>query len=183
VEQQRRAQPLVADESVDAVVSNCVLNLVRPDDKKQLFGGIYRVLRNGGRAVISDIVADERAPASLQADPELWSGCISGALREDMFLAAFEEAGFHGINIVEREAEPWRIVKGIEFRSLTVVAYRGKEGPGLDRGQAVIYKGPFKEALDDDGHRYLRGQPVAIPLNDAEPFESCAETRLRTTAN
>src|SRR5437660_1542566 len=132
----RREEPLVADESIDCVVSNCVLNLVRPEDKPRLFAEVFRVLRRGGRAAISDIVADEDVPADLQADPELWSGCISGALREDAFLAAFEAAGFHGIRLAERRAEPWRIVRGIEFRSVTVVAYKGKQGPCLERNQA-----------------------------------------------
>ena len=73
-------------------VSNCVLNLVENGDKRRLFDEIFRVLRRGGRAVISDIVADEPVPARLQADPELWSGCISGALTEGGFLAEFERA-------------------------------------------------------------------------------------------
>ncbi len=158
----RRNQPMVRDESVDVVVSNCVLNLVRPDDKRQLFGEIFRVLRRGGRAVISDIVSDEDIPAHLQNDPQLWSGCISGALREDEFFRAFEDAGFYGITILERQAEPWRTVEGIEFRSLTLVAYKGKEGPCWDRKQAVIYKGPFKEVRDDDGHVLRRGVRAAV---------------------
>ena len=85
----RVKHPLVATETVDVVVSNCVLNLVEPRAKQQLFEEIFRVLRNGGRAVISDIVSDEEVPDELQNDPELWSGCISGALTEDGFLPAF----------------------------------------------------------------------------------------------
>ena len=111
------------------VVSNCVLNLVVPEAKQKLFAEIFRVLRRGGRAVISDIVADESVPDSMVADPELWSGCISGALREDEFLAAFERAGFHGVRILERAETPWQVVEGIEFRSLTVEAFKGKQGP------------------------------------------------------
>ena len=78
----RVRKPLVASDSVDVVVSNCVLNLVDPAAKPQLFAEIFRVLRRGGRAVISDIVSDEEVPERLQNDPELWSGCISGALTE-----------------------------------------------------------------------------------------------------
>jgi arsenite methyltransferase len=147
---------------VDCVVSNCVLNLVRQQDRRQLFAEIFRVLKRGGRAAISDIVSDEEAPDSLKHDPELWSGCISGAFREDQFLAAFEEAGFHGIEIVKRQREPWRTVAGIEFRSVTIVAHKGKQGPCLERNQAVIYRGPFKKVEDDDGHTYLRGARTAV---------------------
>src|SRR5437899_1185546 len=116
----RSTHPLVADDSIDVVVSNCVLNLVEPKAKRQLFAEIFRVLRKGGRAVISDIVSDEEVPQPLQTDPELWSGCISGALTEDGFLKAFSDAGFYGIQILKYDEKPWRTVKGIEFRSVTV---------------------------------------------------------------
>lgn len=158
----RRAHPLVPDNSIDVVISNCVLNLVRTEDKQKLFSEIFRVLRRGGRAVISDIVSDEDVPPHLKADPELWSGCISGALREDLFLGAFEQAGFYGISIIERQEEPWRTVEGIEFRSITVTAYKGKQGPCYDQKHAVIYRGPFRQVKDDDGHIVLRGVRTAV---------------------
>jgi len=161
-ERLRREQPLVADDSVDVVVSNCVLNLVDGHEKPRLFREIFRVLKNGGRAVISDIVCDEEVPLAMQNDHELWSGCISGALTEFGFLAAFEEAGFYGIRVLERQREPWRTVEGIEFRSLTVEAWKGKQGACLERNQAVVYRGPWKEVLDDDGHRMLRGERYAV---------------------
>lgn len=161
-ERLRRDQPLVADDSVDCVLSNCVLNLVRQQDRKQLFAEIFRVLKRGGRAAISDIVSDESVPERLQQDPTLWSGCITGAFREDEFLKAFEEAGFHGIEMVKRESTPWRTVEGIEFRSVTVVAHKGKQGPCLERNQAVVYRGPFKKVQDDDGHAYRRGERMAV---------------------
>ena len=123
----RIKHPLVPTESVDVVVSNCVLNLVEPGDKRQLFQEIFRVLRNGGRAVISDIVSDQDVPRAMQQDPTLWSGCISGALREDRFLKAFEAAGFHDIRLLKRDAQPWQTVAAIEFRSDTVEASKGME--------------------------------------------------------
>jgi SAM-dependent methyltransferase len=158
----RRDQPMVASGSVDVVVSNCVLNLVEHGQKRHLFDEIFRVLRHGGRAVISDIVSDEPVPERLRRDPELWSGCVSGALTEHGFLEAFEDAGFYGVRLLARGAEPWRTVEGIEFRSVTVEAFRGKEGPCLERLQAVVYKGPFKQVLDDDGHLIERGQRHAV---------------------
>ena len=158
----RTTKPLVASDSVDCVLSNCVLNLVRVPDRRQLFSEIYRVLRDGGRAAISDIVSDENVPEEMQRDPELWSGCLSGAFREDAFLRAFEEAGFHGIEIAKRVSEPWRTIRGIEFRSMTVVAYKGKEGPCLDRNQAIMYRGPFRQVVDDEGHVYHRGTRAAV---------------------
>lgn len=158
----RAEHPLVSDESIDCVVSNCVLNLVRRQDRQQLFREIFRVLKRGGRAAISDIVADEDVPEHLRQDPKLWSGCISGAYREDEFLKAFEEAGFHGIELVKRQSEPWRTVEGVEFRSLTVLAHKGKQGPCLERNQALIYRGPFRTVEDDDGQVFFRGERMAV---------------------
>jgi len=200
----RCKHPLIASDSIDVVVSNCVLNLVEPKSKRTLFEEIFRVLKKGGRAVISDIVSDEDVPEELQNDPELWSGCISGALTEGKFIAAFEDAGFYGIRILKRDAEPWRTVQGIEFRSVTVEAFKGKQGECFERNQAVIYRGPFKEVLDDDNHRMQRGQRYAVcdktynlyhkapyqdsfefvdpiievPPTEAKPFD-CSRTSLR----
>jgi len=203
-EELRCKHPLIASDSVDVVVSSCVLNLVEPKSKPQLFDEIFRVLRKGGRAVICDIVSDEEVAEEMQDDPELWSGCISGALTEEGFLAAFENAGFYGIQILKRDAQPWRTVQGIEFRSVTIEAFKGKQGDCFERNQAVIYRGPFKEVLDDDGHRMQRGKPYAVcdktynlykkapyreffefvdplvdvPLAEAKPFD-CSRTPLR----
>lgn len=138
----RRCEPLIPDQSVDLVVSNCVLNLVKDSDKGALFGELYRVLKPAGRAAISDIVSDADVPERLKLDPELWSGCVSGAFREDRFLAAFAQAGFQGLELVRRDEQPWRVLDGIEFRSVTVLAHKGEAGPCLDRNQAVACCGP-----------------------------------------
>jgi ubiquinone/menaquinone biosynthesis C-methylase UbiE len=169
----RRAQPLVADAAVDAIVSNCVLNLVRPDDRRQLFAEMFRVLRPGGRATISDITSDEPVPESLRRNAELWSGCISGAFTERGFLAAFEEAGFVGLSILQRQAEPWATVEGIEFRSVTVQAHKLPVATGMDRGHAVIYAGPWRYVTDDAGRTLARGERTAV--GDAEFARLTAE--------
>lgn len=158
----RQERPLVADESIDVIVSNCVLNLVRPEAKKQLFAEMYRVLKRGGRVAISDIVSDEPVPEHLANDPGLWSACVSGAFQEEEFLRAFEEAKFHGMQIEELRREAYQTVEGIEFRAITVTAYKGKEGPCIERDQAVIYRGPWKRVLDDDGHMLERGARMAV---------------------
>ena len=158
----RKEKPLIEDETVDVVVSNCVLNLVRPQDKKQLFQEIYRVLKRGGRAVISDIVCDEYPTPEILNNPELWSGCIAGAFQENDFLKMFEAAGFYGIEILKRDEKTWQVIDGIEFRSMTVRAFKGKEGPCLERKQSVIYKGPWKKVEDDDGHIICRGERMAV---------------------
>ncbi len=162
IDKSKNERPLVADASVDVILSNCVLNLVKPDDKEQMFAEMFRVLKRGGRVAISDIVSDEDVPEHLQNDPELWSGCISGAFREDAFVEAFERAGFYGMQIVKRDEKPWRVVEGIEFRSVTIVAYKGKQGECREGNQAVIYNGPWKKVIDDDGHVLERGARMAV---------------------
>ncbi len=169
-ERLRKERPLVADGTVDVVVSNCVLNLVSNQDKMQLFRELHRVLKRGGRAVISDIVCDEPVPDHLVNDAELWSGCLSGAFQEAAFLKAFEAAGFYGVELAKRDETPWRTVEGIEFRSVTVVAYKGKDGACWDHKDALVYKGPFSSVVDDDGHTFPRGERVAVCRKTFEIF-------------
>lgn len=201
----RSAEPMIEENTVDVIVSNCVLNLVEQGQKGELFKEMFRVLKKGGRCVISDIVCDEEVPQAMQDDPELWSGCISGAFTESGFLKAFEEAGFHGIRILERNDKAWQTINGIEFRSVTVEAFKGKQGPCMDRNQAVVYLGPWKRVIDDDGHTLTRGERMAVcdktfnlykrepyagqfayvepltevPLDDATPFD-CRRNAVRT---
>jgi ubiquinone/menaquinone biosynthesis C-methylase UbiE len=126
----RTESPMIASNSIDVVISNCVLNLVDHIAKPQMFAELIRVLKPGGRAVISDIVSDSDVPAAMQSDPELWSGCISGALREDRFIRAFSNAGFDPVQIITRSEKPWRSVNNIEFRSATVGAVKRKKSGG-----------------------------------------------------
>jgi len=164
--------PLIGDHTIDCIVSNCVLNLVNESQKRDLFVEMFRVLKRGGRIAISDIVADEPIPDHLKKDPKLWSGCISGSMTETGFLKAFEEAGFYGISIAKRDETPWQIVEGIEFRSVVVLAYKGKQGECWDHNESVIYKGPFKQVSDDDGHIYYRGQRMAVCKKTFEILKS-----------
>jgi len=158
----RRDAPLLPDRSVDLVVSNCVLNLVRESDKQQLVREIFRVLKVGGRIAISDIVSDEPVPQHLKDDPALWSGCVSGAFHELDLLRQLEAAGFHGIAVEKWESEPFAVVEGIEFRSLTLTAHKGKQGPCYEANQAVVYAGPWRRVEDDDGHVLERGVRSAV---------------------
>ncbi len=160
---QKRERPLIADNSVDLVISNCVLNLVDPADKPAMFADIVRVLRPGGRVAISDIVADRPVPQSLMDDPELWSGCISGAMEERSFLDAFSNAGLIGVRIDKWDDAPWQVVEGIAFRSVTVTASKPEPAPGkTERRHTVIYRGPFAQIRDERGRRYRRGQRTRV---------------------
>lgn len=164
-QKQRLETPLVDSDSVDIVVSNCVLNLVGEKDRIQMIDEIFRVLKPGGRVAISDIIADEDVPLHLKNDSELWSGCISGAFQEEAFLDAFLDAGFIAVAYDKWDQTPWQVVEGFEFRSATIVAYKPagvSDAVSVDKGQALIYKGPFANVLDEFGREYPRGKRVAV---------------------
>jgi arsenite methyltransferase len=87
------------DQSVDVVVSNCVINLSA--DKSAVFAEAFRVLRPGGRVAFADIAADEEVPADLRADDAAWAACIAGAVTRDRYRAQLADAGFSDIEIVD----------------------------------------------------------------------------------
>jgi arsenite methyltransferase len=88
----------VADNSVDVVISNCVINLC--PDKSRVFGEIYRVLRPGGRLMVSDIVLNKELPESLKNSVEAYACCIGGAALKSDYLKVIKAAGFQDINVV-----------------------------------------------------------------------------------
>lgn len=158
----RQTTPMIKDNSIDLVVSNCVLNLVNENDRAQMIREIYRVLKPGGRVAISDIVADRAVPQHLKDDGHLWSGCISGAYQEKAFLDAFQDAGFSGVAYDKWDPNPWQVVEGIEFRSVTITAHKRASQGRADYGHAVIYTGPYTEVKDDDGYHYPKGERMAV---------------------
>jgi SAM-dependent methyltransferase len=105
------------DESVDVIISNCVINL--SPDKDSVFSEAYRVLRPGGRMSVSDIVVDGELPQPLRDSLDVWAGCIAGALAESDYLSKIRAAGFEEIEILSRdyvrlgEAAEWEDVKAV----------------------------------------------------------------------
>ena len=82
----------ISDNSVDVVISNCVINL--SPDKPQVFREIFRVLKPGGRIAVSDIVTDGELPEKLKKDLEAWAGCLSGALDVNDLKEMLKKTGF-----------------------------------------------------------------------------------------
>ncbi|MEX2663691.1 MAG: methyltransferase domain-containing protein, partial [Vicinamibacterales bacterium] len=150
--------------SADIVTSNCVINL--SPDKPAVFREIWRVLKDGGRAVIADIVADGEVPPPMRADGQLWGECISGALSEDAFLAALERAGFYGISVLKKTF--WREVEGTRFYSVTARGFKFEKTAGCRYiGQYALYLGPMKSVTDEEGHLFPRGVPVEVCTDTA----------------
>jgi arsenite methyltransferase len=136
---------------------------------------IWRVLRDGGRAVIADIVADGEVPPPMRADGQLWGECISGALSEDAFLAALERAGFYGVSILKKVF--WREVEGTHFYSVTVRGFKFEKKAGCRYvGQLAMYLGPMKSVMDEEGHLFPRGVPVEVCTDTARKLSASPYT-------
>ena len=91
----------VADNSVDVVISNCVINL--SPDKAKVFREAFRVLKPGGRLMISDIVLLKKLPESIRNNIKAYVGCVSGAILKDEYLQLIEKAGFQNVNITNEK--------------------------------------------------------------------------------
>jgi len=92
------------DNTVDVVISNCVINL--SPDKKSVFNEAFRVLKPGGRLMVSDIVLLKELPDFVKNSVEAYIGCLSGAILKDEYIGAIEEAGFRDVNIVDESTYP-----------------------------------------------------------------------------
>jgi radical SAM protein with 4Fe4S-binding SPASM domain len=147
------------DRSVDLVTSNCVINL--SPDKPRVFAEMWRILKDHGRIVVSDIVADRPVPPDLKVNVHLWGECISGALSEDEFVAGLEKAGFHGLAILKKSF--WKEVEGFTFYAVTVRGFKlQKRAACVYRGHRAVYLGPYVSVMDEEGHLFPRGQEVEI---------------------
>jgi arsenite methyltransferase len=123
------------DGSVDAVISNCVINL--SPDKDAVFSEVYRVLRPGGRLSVSDIVVDGQLPQAIRQNLESWAGCIAGALDERDYLGKIERAGFEEIEVLSRDYS--EIDEAAEWEDVQVmVVGADSEAAGEQDAQAVL---------------------------------------------
>ena len=158
----------VNSDSVDVIISNCVINL--SPSKHKVFEEIYRLLKSHGRFVISDIVSDKEVPEDMQADEKLWGECVSGAVTQQNLMNIARNAGFYGVSMEHDYV--WKEAKGIKFSSITFRGWKFiKSKECVYIGQYAIYKGPFQKVSDDDGHTYPIGEPVEV----------CTDTVLKLT--
>jgi arsenite methyltransferase len=109
------------DEAFDVVISDCVINLV--PCKEKVFNEIFRVLKPGGRAVISDVSSEREFPQELKEDEKLWCGCVSGAVPEEDYIRMFRAAGFSSAGIISKEY--WKDVERIKLYKAVFRAFKG----------------------------------------------------------
>jgi SAM-dependent methyltransferase len=124
------------NESVDVIISNCVINL--SPDKDAVFAEAYRVLKPGGRLSVSDIVVDGDLPSAIRQRLDAWAGCIAGALDEKVYLEKIQSAGFEQIDVVSRE--PWVPGEVLEASEPELVAIGADGQPIPDSENKAILK-------------------------------------------
>ena len=148
------------DATADVVISNCVINL--SPDKRQTLHEIFRILKPGGRLVVSDIVTDEPIPVAIKNNEQFRGECLGGAMRQEDLLAMLRTAGFAGANLIKRF--PYRLEGDTRFYSLTFRAYK----PEAALQAEVIYRGPFAAVWTESGAMLLKGQRTTVDLSEAE---------------
>lgn len=152
------------DERFDVITSNCVLNL--SSHKRKLFAEIFRVLKKGGRLVVSDVICDEEASAIIRNDAKLSGECIGGALTQTHLLGLLRESGFENIQLLKRFF--YREVQGHAFYSLTFEAYK----PNVQKQIEVIYKGVGESLALDNGVVLFKGVKTRIDEALAKRLEN-----------
>jgi len=153
----------IPDASVDVVLSNCVINL--SGHKRRTFAEIVRVLKPGGRLVISDVVTETEPDPVIKNDEVLRGECLAGALTERDLFGLLAESGFGAARVLKRF--PYRRVQGHQFFSLTYEARK----PALQEARRVMYRGPFAALVTHGGDFLPVGVSQEIRL-DAVPADS-----------
>ncbi len=120
----------IDDKSVDVIISNCVINL--SPNKSKVFREAYRVLKPGGRLIVSDIVSERALPDEIKNDPAAWAGCIGGALEQQEYLRTIKKAGFEDVQVVSKrefyiEGKKSKAME--KLMSVMVKAYKVKNIP------------------------------------------------------
>lgn len=174
----------ITDNSVDVVISNCVINL--SPDKRRVFSEIFRVLKPGGELFFSDVFAGRRVPVGFHADPILHGECLAGAMYWEDFRRLLRDLGcldFRQANssrIILDDPEIEKKIGMVDFYSVTIRAFKldSLEDICEDYGQIATYHGTitdFPHFFDlDDHHRFITCKPMLVCGNTASML---SETR------
>ena len=137
----------VADASVDVIISNCVINL--SPDKPRVFREAFRVLKPGGRLMVSDIVLEGELPPVVRESAAAYVGCIAGAMRKEDYLNAIKEAGFAEVEVVEESVFPLDCMLN-DPTAQAIVADLGLTSPELDNLLAAVRSAKIKAVKPGD---------------------------------
>jgi len=147
------------DGVADVVISNCVINL--SPDKRMTYQEIFRILRPGGRVVVSDIVTDTAIPPGIRNNIRYRGECLGGAMQQEELVAMMEAAGFTSIRLLKRF--PYRQVEGMDFFSLTYQAERPPFSAKAKGKVDVVYRGPFGAVHTASGILLVKGRRTSLP--------------------
>lgn len=167
----------IADNSIDVVVSNCVINL--SPEKPRVLAEIFRVLKPGGELYFSDVFADRRIPVALRQDPVLLGECLGGALYWEDFRRILQDLGCPDVRKVKQnpitieDPDVFAKIGMVKFDSVTVRAFKMPlEDRCEDFGQVAIYQGSIdqhRHSFDlDDHHHFETGRPLRVCGNTAD---------------
>lgn len=175
----------IEDESVDCVISNCVVNL--SGDKERVFREVWRVLRPGGELYFSDVFSDRRIPEALQKDKVLWGECLSGALYIEDFRRMMQRVGFNYYYTAKQSAITVEnpgleaLCGDIKFYSITVRAYKIPELEDRceDYGETAVYLGTMGPGYEsefkfDRSHTFKTGEPLRVCRNFSLVLTKCS---------
>lgn len=176
----------IKDESVDVVISNCVINL--SPDKQAVFEEIFRVLKPGGELYFSDIFTDRRIPEKLQYDKVLVGECLGGAMYIEDFRRMLDTIGCPDFRVIESgkitldDSDIEKKAGMIGFYSKTIRAFKcDLEDRCEDFGHVAYYKGTIIECphsfILDDHHEFKTGQPVLVCGNTANMLKQTRFSR------
>ncbi len=152
--------------SVDTVISNCVINL--SENKRRVFSEIFRVLRPGGKFVISDILSMVELPNYIRNDQLLIGKCLGGALSVESFASTVRESGLRGLSLLVQKS--YGKVDNYEFLSLGLAGYKPDPSRGRGKKYATLL-GPCSSVVDELGNRFLRGVSMEISEETAAVLE------------
>ncbi len=154
----------LADESVDLVISNCVINL--SPDKRRTYLEIMRVLKPGGRLVVADVISDEPVSAAIKNSSKYRGECLGGAMQQDDLVVMLEDCGFTSVYLHKRF--PYREVEGHRFYSLTYEAGKAKPADEQEEKVRCLFRGPALSLETPLGQRLERGRISELTLREAE---------------
>jgi hypothetical protein len=155
--------PAVPSGWASQIVMDFALNRVGVESEQQLMSEAFRALSLSGSVLCAVLMSDEPL-SSLHSVRSAPAGAPLRIPSEQAVIHAFERAGFHGITLhwSPTASEAIDRIGDAEIRMCTVQAWKGKQGPCWELGQAVMYRGPWSEVRDDDNHVYRRGERVAV---------------------